>query len=615
MNDTANGQSLTIPQAIQLAVRHQAAGQLPDAERICRLILQAHPGSVDALHLLGLLSHQRGDPASAVKLIEQAIAILPRFAEAHYNLGVVYEASHKLDEAVRYYQRAIELKPDFAEAHYNLGNAWKSQGRLGEAIESYRRALAFNPGFALGHFNLGVALEDSGKPEEAALCYRQAIALNPNFADAHYNLGILLAASGNQDEADKCFRRTIELNPGHASAHLSLGNVMQRRGQMTEAVTCFQKAIAIKPDYREGYFNLGSVLQRLGRFDEAIEIWERLLGLEAGRNNYEVNFNAGMCYENANKLGKALECLDRATQIDPISAAAYEMLGRIRLKMHRASALSYIEEYWQRFPGQLSVLNLFYALALALNGRAEEATEIYRPWWQSKVYGDHIRRPWYSFAELAREENIEAQSQRYHATIESIAMEFAYIRQTLNLSKQDSFLDIGGAGGLFSIKIAPLVERVVLTDIYAELVERAKKNAQGHGNIACRVLDIAEEKPVGTFNKALMSSVTPVFASPMQLENALKNIYASLTPGGSCLVTNNYDIASAEHHAAKILREAADIPVSVLLGLTIILEEMLWIDTKRLGAMVDRIGFISMQTLNSRTNNREQTLFDFLLIK
>ncbi len=34
----------------------------------------------------------------------------------------------KLDEAVACYRRALELKPDYAEAHYNLGIVFKDQG-------------------------------------------------------------------------------------------------------------------------------------------------------------------------------------------------------------------------------------------------------------------------------------------------------------------------------------------------------------------------------------------------------------------------------------------------------------------------------------------------------
>lgn len=333
MNNPIAGQSVTIPEAMQLAVQHQAAGRLPEAERICHLILQAQPNNVDALHFLGLLSHQRGDPVSAVKWIKQAIAILPQLPEAHCNLGLVFEASRNPDEAVRYYQRAIALKPDYVEAHYNLGNVWKGQGKLGDAIESYRRTLALNPAFVLGHFNLGIALEESGKHEEAARCYRQAIALNPSFADAHYNLGILLAASGDHEEAAACFRRAIELSPRHAAAHLFLGDVLQRCGHLTEAVACYKRAIAIKPDYVEGHNNLGSVLQSMGRFEEAIACYQRAIALQP--DSAVAHNNLGHTLQTLGKLESAIGCFRRALQINPDFAEAHSNLGGIYLSQGR----------------------------------------------------------------------------------------------------------------------------------------------------------------------------------------------------------------------------------------------------------------------------------------
>ena len=45
-------QSLTIQQAIDLAVQHHNAGRLPEAENIYQQILQTNPDQPVALHLL-----------------------------------------------------------------------------------------------------------------------------------------------------------------------------------------------------------------------------------------------------------------------------------------------------------------------------------------------------------------------------------------------------------------------------------------------------------------------------------------------------------------------------------------------------------------------------------
>jgi tetratricopeptide (TPR) repeat protein len=79
--------STTIHQAVEQAVRHQRAGRVQEAERIYRQILAQQPGNAEALHLLGVIQWQAARRDSGLELIRKAIAIEPKYAEAHYNLG------------------------------------------------------------------------------------------------------------------------------------------------------------------------------------------------------------------------------------------------------------------------------------------------------------------------------------------------------------------------------------------------------------------------------------------------------------------------------------------------------------------------------------------------
>ena len=67
---------MTVQQAIDLAVQHHNSGDLSKAESIYRQILEAHPDQPQALHLLGVIAHQRGDHEQAVELIEQALSCI-----------------------------------------------------------------------------------------------------------------------------------------------------------------------------------------------------------------------------------------------------------------------------------------------------------------------------------------------------------------------------------------------------------------------------------------------------------------------------------------------------------------------------------------------------------
>ena len=65
--------------------------------------------------------------------------------QAHYaaknnNLGMARKVAGDYQTAVDYYQQAIALQPDLAVAHYNLGAAWQAQGQLEKAIACYNKS-------------------------------------------------------------------------------------------------------------------------------------------------------------------------------------------------------------------------------------------------------------------------------------------------------------------------------------------------------------------------------------------------------------------------------------------------------------------------------------------
>src|SRR5713101_1853094 len=61
----------------QALALHQA-GQLAEAEKIYRRVVQARPEHFDSLHLLGVVYYQRGNYAEAVRQIDVALKIDPK---------------------------------------------------------------------------------------------------------------------------------------------------------------------------------------------------------------------------------------------------------------------------------------------------------------------------------------------------------------------------------------------------------------------------------------------------------------------------------------------------------------------------------------------------------
>jgi tetratricopeptide (TPR) repeat protein len=71
-------------------------------------------------------------------LLKNSLALDPKLAEAHLQLGNLYSDENKYPEALPEYMRALELNADLADAHYRLGQAYVRTGEKGRAEEQFQ---------------------------------------------------------------------------------------------------------------------------------------------------------------------------------------------------------------------------------------------------------------------------------------------------------------------------------------------------------------------------------------------------------------------------------------------------------------------------------------------
>jgi tetratricopeptide (TPR) repeat protein len=282
----------------QTAYAHDQAGRRGRAEALYRKVLQKAPDHADALHLLGLIAHERGWHQRAIQLIRRALAIVPDFPVAHANLGSALKATGKRTEAVEAYQQAIALKPDYAVAHCNLAAVQIEQGafaaglasadravtlapdlvaahvnranaliglrRFGEAEASLRRALELMPGRAATHSELGAVLGELGRFDEAIASHQRAIELQPSNSLLHHDLGRTQFQAQELEASEASFRRALSLDRDLAPAWHWLGNTQLVSGGIEDGLACFRRAVAIDPDLADAHEALAYSGQRAG---------------------------------------------------------------------------------------------------------------------------------------------------------------------------------------------------------------------------------------------------------------------------------------------------------------------------------------------------------------
>jgi membrane associated rhomboid family serine protease len=84
------------------------------------------------------------DYANALKACQTMVQSNPSSAEAHFLLGLAYEATENPDGAIAQFQDALRLDPKYSEAAAGLAEAYKSKGMDRESKEAAHRAVELN---------------------------------------------------------------------------------------------------------------------------------------------------------------------------------------------------------------------------------------------------------------------------------------------------------------------------------------------------------------------------------------------------------------------------------------------------------------------------------------
>jgi len=317
-----NAKMNRIDQLLPIALQHHQMGNLHLAEPIYRQILEVEPNHADSLHLLGVLSSQRGQYEAAIEHISRAIAKDSKQAGYYINLGNAQSAVGKLDDAVGSYRKALTTQPDLAEAHCSLGNALKTQGKLHEAVTCYCLALELKPELAVAHSNLGAALRALGQLDDAIGCYERAVELMPEMPEAHRNLGNALMELGRLDDAIASFWEALQLKPDCPEICNNLGHaLLEKENNLEEATAYFRRAVQLRPEYAEAYSNLGAAYRQQVKLEEAITCYG--MALELAPDLVEAHSNLGNALHLQGKLDEAAASFQRALTLKPDHADAH----------------------------------------------------------------------------------------------------------------------------------------------------------------------------------------------------------------------------------------------------------------------------------------------------
>jgi Flp pilus assembly protein TadD len=188
----------------------------------------------------------KGEHATAIPLLEQALAQNPGDPFVHNSYGSALAVTGHLREAIEQFEKATELSPDYPDAHNNLAAAMLQSGRDAEAIAEFTKAVAQKPDFTQAHAGLGGVLAQRGRLDEAIPHLLKAAELDPTNAAARANLCLALSLAGRPAEAIPYAREAVALSNGANPLILDLlGRLYAQANRLPDAIEAARRAVDV----------------------------------------------------------------------------------------------------------------------------------------------------------------------------------------------------------------------------------------------------------------------------------------------------------------------------------------------------------------------------------
>ena len=422
MTNAQSQEQTTISQLLHQAVTQHQAGQLHEAEKFYRAILEIYPKHSEANHNMGVLAVQKKRSAESLPYFTVALDADPtrgqywlNYIDALLQAGQLEDARQVLalaqqqglhGDAVDSLAGRLQASAQLAEqnnkilqqaANKTVNSDRKSsphQGKNPSQKEINTLVALFNRGCMaeaaalaqtmtvrfprhwVGWKMLGVVFNQMKRSADALVPMQKTIALLPNDAEAHNNLGITLQDLGRLGEAEASYRRALHINPGYAHAHGNLGVVLQNQGRLNEAEASYRRAIRINPDYAKAHCNLGAILHDLRRLDEAEASLRRALQLNP--DYAEAHSNLGITLQDIGRLEEANASHRRAIQTDVnVADAHFNLANTLKVLGKLEEAEASYRQALQINPNNAPTFNNLGTILHDMN-RLDEAEASYR---------------------------------------------------------------------------------------------------------------------------------------------------------------------------------------------------------------------------------------------
>ena len=298
------------PRAVAAADTGNAGQENAQSESLDRVVMEIiddRPSVMDT-----------GGEAAASHAVQEPMINLPApktREEQSMARAVDLYSSGDLEAALRELERAIAINPRFTRAYIESGDIYMELAEFGKAERQFASAVRSEPRNYLAQYRHASVLHKLGSLEESKRAYLRALSIRPSAYDANLGLSIVLLETGAAEQAVPYAQRAVRADPPSGRARMHLGNVHAALDQHEEAIIEYQQAADMFESPGTGLLlNLADSLNQLQRYAEMVGALEQLVLIEPETVAYE---RLGSGYFRLRRYEEALTAFNSSVDIDP----------------------------------------------------------------------------------------------------------------------------------------------------------------------------------------------------------------------------------------------------------------------------------------------------------
>lgn len=319
-------------------------------------------------------------PDRAILYYKKASSINSKDTDVHLRLARAYEQVNDYNSALKEYdialagssesdeilnsleniwQKKVDEFPNDAEAHANLGVVFQKQLRYSEALAEYRKAETLNPSNLNTKINIATLYQEQQKFDQAINTYNAILAIQPyNVKVLVYKAECLKALKKNED-AINLYKTALNIEPQNAQIKAKLYDLLKNSMSTEDVLDFLYKNVQNSPMDANSYYEFAYELHKANKIDDAISFYLETIKLDNKKIDAYVNLS--QAYRQKKNYKDALAIIEKAQTIAPQNEQVKNQLAVIKQEFssdkYTAASNAYQSGDYQRAIQEYKLIN------------------------------------------------------------------------------------------------------------------------------------------------------------------------------------------------------------------------------------------------------------------